>query len=140
MVAEDRNAAGDPADYFEYIMFAWGNCQSGDRLVMERKLKRFPTEEDLSRGFTPGIRFFFKYNKLIEHPGCTYDGVLPMKIKDELILKDWLYLMVVPLNDKEEIQEFIPKSLVDRVVYVENNCGDIWEWSNKVYNEILDKR
>ena len=32
--AESRNAANDPEDYFEYIMFAWGNCQAGDRLVM----------------------------------------------------------------------------------------------------------
>ena len=36
--AESRNAANDPEDYFEHIMFAWGNCQAGDRLVMERKL------------------------------------------------------------------------------------------------------
>jgi hypothetical protein len=42
LMAGSRNAAGDPADYFEYIMLAWGNCQAGDRLVMERKLNRFP--------------------------------------------------------------------------------------------------
>ena len=34
LMGENRNAANDPADYFEYIMFAWGNCQAGDRLVM----------------------------------------------------------------------------------------------------------
>ena len=33
LVAEARNAANDPEDYFDYIMFAWGNCQAGDRLV-----------------------------------------------------------------------------------------------------------
>ena len=42
LMAEGRNAAKDPADYFEYVMLAWGNCQAGDRLVMERKLKRIP--------------------------------------------------------------------------------------------------
>ena len=57
--AENRNAANDPEDYFDYVMFAWGNCQAGDRLVMERKMKRFPTEADLSVDFTPGVRFFF---------------------------------------------------------------------------------
>lgn len=29
LMQESRNAANDPADYFEYIMFAWGNCQAG---------------------------------------------------------------------------------------------------------------
>lgn len=31
LMREKKNAANDPADYFEYIMFAWGNCQAGDR-------------------------------------------------------------------------------------------------------------
>ena len=47
LAKESRNVANDPEDYFQYIMFAWGNCQAGDRLVMERKLGRFPNEEDL---------------------------------------------------------------------------------------------
>ena len=79
---EARNAAHDPEDYFEYIMFAWGNCQAGDRLVMERKLKRFPNEEDLSVNFTPGVRFFFDYEKLKQHPEAVFEGVLPLKIKE----------------------------------------------------------
>ena len=51
LMSENRNAANDPADYFEYIMFSWGNCQAGDRLVMERALERFPNEDDLSVHF-----------------------------------------------------------------------------------------
>lgn len=30
--AENRNAANDPEDYFDYVMFSWGNGQAGDRL------------------------------------------------------------------------------------------------------------
>ena len=60
LMGESRNAANDPADYFEYIMFAWGNCQAGDRLVMERSLGRFPNDDDLSIGFNPGVRFYFR--------------------------------------------------------------------------------
>lgn len=133
-MAENRNAAGDPADYFEYIMFAWGNCQAGDRLVMERKLKRFPTDEDLSIKFTPGIRFYFKYEVLTNHPARTYDGVLPIKVKDEVILKDWIYKIVVPLEEKEAIEIFVPDKLKEKVLYVGNDCSDIWEWSEKVYS------
>jgi hypothetical protein len=78
LMTEKRNAANDPADYFEYIMFSWGNCQAGDRLVMERKLQRFPNENDLSINFTPGIRFYFRYDDLIKHPKAIADGVVPM--------------------------------------------------------------
>ena len=136
LMAESRNAANDPADYFEYIMLAWGNCQAGDRLVMERKLGRFPDETDLSVNFTPGVRFYFRYDELAKHPNCVFDGVLPMKIKDEIVLKDWLYAMVVPMELRKMIEPVIPEELADRVIYVANDCKDIWDWSEKVYRLI----
>lgn len=139
LMAESRNAAGDPADYFEYIMLAWGNCQAGDRLVMERKLGRFPDETDLSVNFTPGVRFYFRYDDLAKHPNCVFDGVLPMKIKDEIILQDWLYAMIVPEELREIIESAIPEELADKVIYVENDCRDIWDWSEKVYC-LMEKR
>lgn len=135
LMAESRNAANDPADYFEYIMLAWGNCQAGDRLVMERKLGRFPDERDLSVDFTPGVRFYFRYEELVKHTGRAFDGVLPMKIKDEIVLKDWLYAMVIPAG----VELDVPDSLKDRAIYVENDCRDIWDWSEKVYR-VIEKR
>ena len=132
LMAEARNAANDPADYFEYIMLSWGNCQAGDRLVMERKLGRFPNEQDLSADFTPGVRFYFRYEDLAEHPGRVFDGVLPMKIKDEIVLKDWLYAMVIP----EGVPLDVPEELKERTVYLQNDCRDIWDWSEKVYTMI----
>ncbi len=122
---EKRNTANDPADYFEYIMLAWANCQAGDRLVMERQLGRFPNDEDLSINFNPGVRFYFK-------------GVLPMKVKDELILNDLVYKIVVPVKLKSVLEMHIPDNLKDRVIYIENDCKDIWDWSEKVYS-ILEK-
>lgn len=135
LMAEARNAAKDPADYFEYIMLSWGNCQAGDRLVMERKLGRFPDEQDLSVNFTPGVRFYFRYEDLTKHPGQVFDGVLPMKIKDEIVLNDWLYAMVIPVGVKLDV----PDDLKDRTIYVENDCRDIWDWSEKVYQR-MEKR
>lgn len=132
-MTEKRNAANDPADYFEYVMLAWGNCQAGDRLVMERKLGRFPDEEDLSVNFTPGVRFYFKYDKLVKHPQVVFDRVLPMKVKDEIVLKDWVEAIVIPTELREIIEVAVPKDLSERVIYVENDCKDIWEWSEKVY-------
>lgn len=133
LMKESRNAAGDPADYFEYVMLAWGNCQAGDRLVMERKLGRFPDEKDLSEDFMPGIRFYFKYDELAGHPDVVFDGVLPMKIKNEIILEDWVYAIVIPANLQKEVENSIPVGLKSKVVYIENDCKDIWDWSEKVY-------
>lgn len=139
LMAESRNAAKDPADYFEYVMLAWGNCQAGDRLVMERKLGRDPNEADLSADFTPGVRFYFRYEELAKHPGRVFDGVLPMKIKDEISLKDWLYAMVIPAQLKGELDVLIPEELRSRTVYIENDCKDIWDWSEKVYRVIENR-
>lgn len=133
LMNEKRNAANDPADYFEYIMFAWGNCQAGDRLVMERQLERFPNDEDLSVNFNPGVRFYFKYEQLIKHPNAICDGVLPMKVKDEIVLSDWVYKIVIPMRLKEKLESYIPCDLQDRIIYIENDCKDIWDWSEKVY-------
>ena len=133
LMREARNAANDPADYFEYIMFAWGNCQAGDRLVMERKLGRFPDATDLSENFTPGFRFFFKYPEILRHPKASFEGVLPLKVKDEVVLKDWVHAIIVPLSEKENTERFVPDALKGKVHYIENDCRDIWEWSEKVY-------
>lgn len=138
LMNEKRNAANDPADYFEYIMFSWGNCQAGDRLVMERALERFPNEEDLSVGFNPGVRFYFEYEQLVKHPNAVCDGVLPMKVKDEIILSDWVYKIVIPRKLKNKLEIYIPDELKDRIVYIKNDCKDIWDWSEKVYS-IIEK-
>jgi hypothetical protein len=136
LMRESRNAANDPADYFEYIMFAWGNCQAGDRLVMERSLGRFPDDTDLSIGFHPGVRFYFRYEALMAHPNAVCDGVLPMKVKDEVILDDWVYKIVIPTELKVILEPNVPVNLRDRIIYVENDCNDIWDWSEKVYRII----
>ena len=138
LMAEKRNAANDPADYFEYIMLAWGNCQAGDRLVMERALERFPDEKDLSENFAPGVRFYFEYDRLAGHPGRAFDGVLPMKIKNEIKLSEWVYKIIIPESLCDKLQDHIPESLAERVVYIKNDTKDIWGWSHKVY-EIVKK-
>jgi hypothetical protein len=41
--------------------------------------------------------------------------------------------MVVPVGVKLDV----PDDLKDRTIYVENDCRDIWDWSEKVYRETL---
>lgn len=100
---------------------------------------------------------YFKYDSLVQHPQVVIDGVLPMKVKLEIVLKDWVEAIVIPaeLRDafefmssdynyavetiviptelRDEIEATIPKDLSEKVMYVENDCKDIWEWSEKVY-------
>lgn len=130
---ESRNAAKDPIDYFDYLMLSWGNCPAGDRLIMERKLKRDPNEEDLSTAFTPGIRFYFEYDKIVKHPNVVFDGYHPIKIRDKLVLDKNIYAIIIPLEYKSKIELFVPLGVSEKVFYIENDCKDIWEWSDKVY-------
>lgn len=134
LAKEERNAAHDPEDFFHYVMFTWGNCQAGDRLVMERKLKRFPTEEDLSLNLTPGVRFYFEYDTLDNHPQAVHDGFLPIKVKDEVVLCDYVYAIIIPGAYRELLETMIPDKLLGKVFYVDNDCKDVWDWSEKVYS------
>ena len=136
LARESKNAANDPEDYFDYIMFAWGNCQSGDRLVMERKLGRFPDDNDLSLYFTPGVRFFFRYIDLILHPDATFDGVLPLKVKNEVVLEDWVLSIIAPSLYRQTLEKHIPEQLKGKIHFIQNDCKDIWEWSEKVYEYV----
>jgi hypothetical protein len=134
LAAEPGNAAKDPPDFFDYIMFSWGNCQAGDRLVMERMLSRPPNELDLSIGFKPGVRFYFTHDTIENHKNFVNDGYHAAKIKDEIALSKHLHCCIIPQSCKEEFENIIPLSVKSIVYYVENNCKDIWDWSEKVYD------
>ncbi|MBR4067188.1 MAG: phosphate ABC transporter ATPase [Clostridia bacterium] len=133
LAKESRNAANDPADYFDYVMLSWGNCQAGDRLVMERLLGRFPTEEELDSGFTPGVRFYFTYDALAQHPDAVFDGVLPMKVRDGIELEKWVQLILIPESHRQLLEGSIPERLRSRVRYVTRRGEDLWAWAEKVY-------
>jgi hypothetical protein len=136
---EPRNAAKDTPDYFEYIMFSWGNCKAGDSLVMERMLGRFPDKNDLTVGFKPGVRFYFKYEDILKHKNYENDGHHPAKIKDEISLFDYLYCCIIPKDFQDDFLEIIPKNLENRVFSIENDCKGIMEWTEKVYNYVCKK-
>lgn len=136
LISDKRNAAGDPADFFEYIMFAWGNCQAGDRLVMERIRGRSPNDNDLGKDFTPGVRFYIRYEDIIRHPGYVFDGSHPVKIKDKLILSDYLYACVIPKQNQNEFENIIHPEIADKIYYLPQDNLGLLDWSDKVYNFI----
>lgn len=135
LAAEQRNAARDPPDFFDYVMLSWGNCQAGDRLVTERALKRLPTPDDLGPSFIPGVRFYFRYDRLAAYPDAVSDGFLPLKIRDRLPLGE-LFACISPADYRPLLAPHIPPSLQKRVFYLPREGEDLWQWSEKVYTFI----
>ena len=134
LVLDKRNAAGDPADYFDYIMFSWGNCGAGDILTMERNLGRSPTNDECENNLSPGVRFYFHYKDIINHPGYIFDGYHPAKIKDELVLADYLHLCIVPSRYKNELEGCVRAEIADKIYYLPQDGLGIWDWAKKAYD------
>ena len=44
--------------------------------------------------------------------------------------------MIIPEDHREELAPLVPESLKMRVHYIENDCPDIWAWSEKVYEYV----
>lgn len=133
LVLDKRNAADDPADFFDYIMFGWGNCQAGDRLVMERIRDRNPNDDDLGKDFTPGVRFYFRHGDIITHLGYVYDGYHPAKVKDELVLADYLYACIIPKQHKNDFEHIVQLKIANKTYYLSQDGLGLLDWSEKVY-------
>ena len=58
---------------------------------------------------------------------------MQIKIRDKVVLQDWLYAAIIPEVYRETITGHISEELWGRVYYLPNDCKDIWEWSEKVY-------
>lgn len=120
----------DPADYFEYIMmFFWGDSLGGDYVV---------NSLNPCGNFIPGVRFYFRYENMLRHPGHTFDGYHPIKIKDEIILSDYLYACVIPEHYKNNLKSLILPDLADRIYYLPQNGFGINEWAEKVFELIIN--
>jgi hypothetical protein len=131
------NAAGDPPDYFDYIMFAAGNCTAVDKLVMERAVGYPPSWEEFENAFQPGIRFYFVSDDLRSHPNLTLDGI-HVKIHEELLLDPWLALVAIPtgLDGSDELIELAHLRLPpDKIALFPFNGRHYKDWASMVYSE-----
>ncbi|HEM9151022.1 TPA: phosphate ABC transporter ATPase [Streptococcus agalactiae] len=132
LVNDKRNAAGDPKDYFDYVMLNWSNTNSGYRLVMERLLGKAPSEQELTVAFKPGVSFHFNYQDIINHPDSIFDGYHPAKIKNQLSLAEHLVACVIPKHYQEDYQSLVPNDLKHRVYYLDYCNETLYEWNQKV--------
>ena len=124
----------DPADYFEYIMFCWGDDMTGDYVVLS---ERASVEDDLHTGnFDAGIRFYFRYEDIIQHSGHVFDGYHPIKVKDEIVLTDYLYACIVPEQYKGELKDYAFTKLASKVHYLSQKGIRLSDWNVKVHDFI----
>mgnify|MGYP000699506903 FL=1 len=104
------------------------------RTYQDWELGRSPSQDEMSAGFTPGVRFYFKYDDLEKHPLAVHDGFLPIKVKDEVKLADYVYMIVIPFEYKDQIMKVMPEKLSDRAFCLSPDELDVWQWSEKVYS------
>jgi hypothetical protein len=142
MVRDPRNAAGDPPDYFEHVMWGPGNCTEVDKLVFERVVGHVPSWEEFEADFRPAVRFFFCEDEIQNHPGWVIDGVQE-KIRDELPLNPYLILVVIPegLDGSQKLIELarssLPSGKVASFPFAGLHCKD---WAQMLYREALARR
>ena len=128
----------DPADYFEYIMFCNGDDMTGDYLVLSDS---FPGEDGLLKGsFNPCVRFYFRLKTLLQHPDFTFDGYHPAKIKDEIVLSDYLHSCIIPERYKNSISSQVCPELVGKVHYLSHDKLSLSDWNKMVYDFVIDYR
>ncbi len=127
----------DPADFFEYIMFCNGNDMTGDYVVLS---DNFPSDEDLDNGnFDAGVRFYIRPEDIMRHPGNVFDGYHPTKVKDEIILSEYLFACIVPEHYKEKLDCLVLPELAPKVYYLTQKGMTLSEWNRKVYDFILTR-
>ena len=67
-----------------------------------------------------------------------WDGFLPVKVKDEVKLADYVYMIIIPSEYKEQLMKVMPEQLSDRAFFLSHDKLDVWQWSEKVYSFVHD--
>ena len=124
----------DPADFFEYIMFCNGDDMTGDYVVLS---ERFPNEDDFEKGnFDAGVRFYIRSDDIMRHPGHVFDGYHPVKVKDEIMLSEYLFACIVPEQYSAMLETIVLPELASKVHFLSQRGMKLSEWNNKVYSFI----
>ena len=136
LASDPRNAAGDPPDYFEYVMFSAGNCPGPDKLVYERIIGRSPSWEEFEENFQPAVKFFFRSLDLIMHPDFCCDGYHRIKIRDEIALEPLLLVVIIPeglAGSTDLIESANKRELAAKVVSRDFSGYGPKEWAHLTY-------
>lgn len=107
---------------------------TGDYVVLS---ENFPNADDLETGnFDAGVRFYIRAEDIMRHPGQVFDGYHPAKVKDEILLSDYLFACIIPEQYKEKLDALVLPNLVSKVHYLSQKGMALSKWNDKVYNYI----
>lgn len=91
---------GEPADYFEYVMFANGRCTAPEAVACSHLLGRDLIPTDLAPGYPPAVRLYFAWETLAARSDARFDGVHPVRIHESLPLDGTLIAIVVHASQR----------------------------------------
>ena len=60
--------------------------------------------------------------------------------KDEVKLSDWVDTIIIPSGERTSFESIIPQELKSKTFYLDNDCKDIWSWSEKVYELVKGEK
>jgi hypothetical protein len=124
----------DPADFFEYIMFCGGDQMTGDWVVLSEDM---PSEYDLEKGnFNAGVRFYIRSEDIMRHPGYVFDGYHPAKVKDKIVLAEYLFACIAPEQYRVKLENLVLPDISSKVHYLSHKGMSLSEWNDKVYDFI----
>lgn len=135
---EEKNESGDPPDYFDAIMFSFGNCCLGDRFVMEKIYGTPIPKKYYKNKFFHGVRFYFFHADLIAHENYVADGYHKCKIKDSLPLEPFLVAVVAPEYARKKLLSVTPQSIADRFIFLDHTKYDFLEWGHVCYTAVKE--
>lgn len=119
---------GEPADYFEHVMFANGRCTAPEAVAYSRLLGRDLVPSDLDPGYPPAVRFYFRWSDLACLPTARFDGVHPVKTAGATPLEELLVAAVIAADHSRALTERLAPSLRPRVLAldVDNPSPHVW--------------
>jgi len=116
---------GEPADYFEHVMFAHGRCTAPEAVSLSRLRKRDLVPTDLRAGYPTAVRFYFDWDALRQHTSARFDGVHPIKIRGELAVTDGLVAVVINTEHADLIRR-APPSMPIIAIDIHDPTPDQW--------------
>ena len=55
-------------------------------------------------------------------------------------LADYVYMIVIPFEYKDQIMKVMPEKLSDRAFCLSHDKLDVWQWSEKVYSFVKSSK
>jgi len=125
---------GEPPDYFDYVMLANGRCVAPEAVALSRLMARDLVPADLGPGYPPAARLYFTWDTLAALPDVCFDGVHPIKVRNELPLDETLVAVVVPEGTDVEL---LPSEFADRVIRVAAQDPSPEAWASRATRAAL---